>query len=120
MTRGAGKEGLSRRHRFAGRGSFAPALRSPRKFRSSIAVLHVVEGHSGISRFGLALARRVAPRSVDRNRFRRLAREIFRRHPVKGRGLDLVLTVNRPLEPGAESDWVAEVSRLLARACDRP
>ncbi len=116
MTRGARKEGLSRRHRFTGRGAFVSALRSPRKLRGAISILHVVAGRPGQSRFGLALPKRVARRAVDRNRMKRLAREIFRRHAVKAVGLELVIAARQPFSRGDESGWVAEVRSLLDRA----
>jgi len=118
MTRGAGEEGISRRHRFMGRGAFSAALGSSRKYRGRTAILHVVRGSSASSRLGLAVAKRLARRAVDRNRIKRLAREVFRRHAVKGRGLDLVIVLRRPLEPGCEAEWVAEVGGLLIQACD--
>ena len=118
MSRGARKEGLSRRHRFCGRGSFAVALRGPRKLRSSKAVLHVVAGKPGHSRFGLALPRRIAPRSVDRSRIKRLAREIFRRHAVKCSGFDLVFSPRVPFIRADEEEWKRDVAALLARALE--
>ena len=118
MSRGAGKDGLSRRHRFTGRGAFLAALRSPRKFRGRTAILHVASGAAAQSRFGLSIAKRLARRSVDRNRMKRLAREVFRRHPVKARGLDLVIALRQPLAAGFDAAWVAEVEGLLVLACD--
>jgi ribonuclease P protein component len=116
MTRGARKEGLSRRHRFVGRGSFAPALRSSRKLRTQALLLHVAAGEAGASRLGLMAPKRLARRSVERNRLKRLAREAFRRHAVKQAGLDLVLALREPFRPEAEAAWLAQLQELLARA----
>jgi ribonuclease P protein component len=116
MTRGARKEGLSRRHRFVGRGSFTAALRSPRKIRGTAILLHMADGHPGESRLGLAAPKRLIRRSVDRNRLKRLAREAFRRHGVKWAGLDLVLALRQPYSRAAEAGWLAEVRELLDRA----
>jgi ribonuclease P protein component len=116
MSHGARKEGFSRRHRFSGRGSFAAALRSPRKLRGRVAILHIAVGKPGSSRFGLAISKRIAPSSVDRCRLKRLAREVFRRHAVKSAGMDLVLIPKGPMR-GADGDaWVREVEELLGRA----
>ena len=93
MPRSARKEGFSRRHRFAMRGSFGPILRSPRKLRGRWAVLHVASGEPGLSRLGIALTRRLVPAATDRNRLKRLLRERFRRHPVKLAGFDCVVTL---------------------------
>jgi ribonuclease P protein component len=91
MPRDARAEGFSRRYRFTLQGSFGAVLQNSRKFRSPHAVLHVSTGSSGSSRLGVAIARRVVRSAVERNRMKRAAREAFRRHPVKGSGLDLVL-----------------------------
>jgi ribonuclease P protein component len=115
MPRSARSEGYSRRHRFAQRGSFGPVLRSSRKLRGRIAILHVLQGRAGASRFGVALTKRLVPDSVDRNRVKRLAREAFRRHPCKSAGLDCVLTLRGRI--GAEDDaaLAAEFAALLDR-----
>lgn len=118
MVRGARKEGLSRRHRFSAQGAFGPVLRSPRKIRGSIALLHVLSGRPGISRLGIALTRRMTPSSVHRNRIKRLAREIFRRHPVKLAGLDLVLAL-RARPEGRALALGDEIRSLLDQALAR-
>ena len=118
MTRGARKEGLYRRHRFAGRGSFAPALRSSRKVRSQALLLHVATGRPGVSRLGLVVPKRLARQSVDRNRLKRLAREAFRRHAAKTAGLDLVLAMREPVAADGESAWLAQWQDLLGRVAE--
>jgi len=118
MTRGARKEGLSRRHRFAGRGSYAAALRSPRKLRSQALLLHVAAGRPGVSRLGLVVPKRLARQSVDRNRLKRLARETFRRHAAKTAGLDLVLAIREAVAPEGEAAWVAQWRDLLERVAE--
>ena len=119
MVSGARKDGLSRRHRFAVQGSFGPVLRSPRKLRGTIAQLHVVAGLPGVSRLGIALTRRNAPSSVLRNRIKRTVRELFRRHPVKRAGLDLVVALRMKLAPGGEKALGAEVAALLDQALSK-
>ncbi len=118
MTRGARKEGLSRRHRFAGRGAFAPALRSRHKLRTPALLLHVAAGKPGESRLGLVVPKRLARRSVDRNRLKRLAREVFRRHAAKTAGLDLVLALREAVGREGEAAWLAQWQELLARAAE--
>ncbi|HET7728576.1 MAG TPA: ribonuclease P protein component [Usitatibacter sp.] len=115
MPRNARPEGYSRRHRFAERGSFGPILRSPRKIRGALATLHAAPGRPGASRFGLALTRRLVPNSVDRNRVKRLAREAFRRHPVKAAGLDCVLSLRGRIDGVADAALAAEFAILLDR-----
>lgn len=55
----------------------------------------------GGARLGLAIAKRVARRAVDRNRIRRVARETFRRRRKSLRPVDLIVLA-RP--PAAKAD----------------
>ena len=113
MPRSARKEGYSRRHRFAARGSFGPVLRGSRKVRGQLAVIHVAPGRLPASRLGVALTRKLVPSSVDRNYVKRALREAFRRHPVKHAGLDCVVMLRGRFEPARAEALVAEVRTLL-------
>ena len=119
MSRGARKEGLSRRHRFAAQGAFGPILRSARKIRGTLALVHVAVGRPGLSRLGIALTRRVAPSSVHRNRIKRMVRELFRRHAVKGAGLDLVVALRERLEASGHAALGTEVRALLDQVLEK-
>ena len=119
MTRGARHEGLARRHRFSIQGSFGAVLRSPRKIRGAGAILHVVNGTPGISRLGIALTRRLLPRSVDRNRVKRIVREAFRRHAAKTAGFDVVFAVRERPDTGRGSTWPAEVRLAMDRLLEK-
>jgi ribonuclease P protein component len=110
-------EAFSRRHRFTAQGAFAPALRSARKLRGQHAVLHVARSPSRDSRLGIALTRRFVPSAVARNRLKRLLREAFRRHAVKGLGLDCVVTLRAPPGRDAERAIVDEVRALFDQLC---
>lgn len=112
MPRDARAEGLSRRHRFTIQGSFGPVLRNSRKLRSPHAVLHVSPGVPGASRLGIALTRRVLRSAVQRNRVKRALREVFRRHPVKRTGLDMVVSFRTRIGSDTAA-VVAEVAQLL-------
>lgn len=109
MPRNARKEGYSRRHRFSARGSFGPLLRSNRKLRGPLTIIHVAAGPLLVSRLGVALTRRLVRSSVDRNFVKRTLREAFRRHPVKGSGLDCVVTLRGRFERGQVEAMVAEI-----------
>jgi len=120
MPRDARAEGLSRRHRFTVQGSFGAVLANSRKLRSPHAVLHVTPGTPGISRLGVALTRRLVPASVDRNAIKRALRELFRRHPVKRAGLDLVVMFRAPVVAAERRAVVAEVRALFDQAAGTP
>ncbi len=112
MPRSARPEGYSRRHRFAARGSFGVVLRGSRKLRGRLAVIHVGPGRGGFSRLGIALTRRLVPRSVDRNLVKRLLRDAFRRHAVKGAGLDCVVALRERFDRTQAAAVLDEI-RLL-------
>ena len=118
--RDARAEGLSRRHRFTVQGAFGNIFRNSRKLRTDHVVLHVSPGRPGMSRFGIAIARRLVPSAVQRNRVKRALREAFRRHPLKTAGLDVVASLRKRPEPGEERAMVAEVLVLFDRARIRP
>lgn len=65
------------------------------------------------ARLGIIASKRVAPRAVDRNRAKRLAREAFRmlRHELGG--LDIVVQLRRCPARGAQATARAELARLL-------
>ena len=116
MSRGARREGLSRRHRFRGPDAFRSLLRGSRKFTGTFAVLHVAPVAAPASRFGISVGRRAAPRAVDRNRIKRIARESFRRHAVKQSPADLVFTLTPRFDLSQLDGFAREVGELLDRA----
>ena len=76
-------------------------------------VIHATRGSPGRSRLGVALTRRFVPSAVERNRMKRVLREVFRRHPVKLAGLDCVVTFRRALSPSEKVGLAREAERLL-------
>jgi ribonuclease P protein component len=116
MTRDSRSQGYSRLHRFAQRGSFGPVLRSSRKLRGRLTVLHVAAGRPSRSRMGLALTRRLVPLSVDRNLVKRIVREAFRRHRLKASGFDCVLTLRGRFERNQAAAIALEAAELFTRA----
>ncbi|MGZ5035504.1 MAG: ribonuclease P protein component [Usitatibacter sp.] len=99
MPRGPRTEGYPRRHRFTAQGSFGPLLRGSRKLRGRYATVHAAPGRPGVSRLGIALTRKLVPRSVDRNRVKRLVRETFRHHFLKRAGVDCVVMLRERFAP---------------------
>lgn len=88
-------------------GRLAPSqrLRNPGQFRHVFAdprragdgVVVVLARRNGLerARLGLAVAKRHLRRAVDRNRFKRIARESFRAHQDELAGLDVVVLARR-------------------------
>jgi len=109
MPRNARKEGYSRRYRFTAQGSFGSVLRGSRKVRGRFATIHVAPAPAGVSRLGIALTRKLAPRSVDRNRVKRLVRETFRRHVLKLAGLDCVVMLRERFDDANIATVLAEI-----------
>jgi len=68
---------------------------------------------STAGRFGIALTKRLVPHSTDRNRVKRLAREVFRRHAAKGLGLDCVLALRERIDKVDDAALAGEFSALL-------
>jgi ribonuclease P protein component len=119
MARSPAREGFSRRYRFTARGSFGPALRSPRKLRGSTIVLNVAEGRGTASRLGIALTRRMVPLASRRNFLKRLVREAFRRHEVKCRGIDCVVALRKPFDASAAAALRDELRGLFDQVASR-
>ena len=115
MPRNARLEGYSRRHRFPAPGAYGPVLRGNRKVRGALAVIHAAPSRSPNSRFGVALTRRLVASSVERNAVRRIAREVFRRHPAKRAGLDCVVMLRGKYEPRQARALSHEIRELLDR-----
>ena len=66
-------------------------------------------------RLGLAVARRVMSRAVDRHRLKRHIRESFRHNIERLRGLDIVVIANS----GVEKMQSKTLGKTLARQWDR-
>ena len=118
MPGGARPQGLSRRHRFVARGSFGPVLGAARKVRGALAVVHAVPG-ADRSRLGVALTRRLVPSSVERNRVKRVVREVFRRHAVKHAGVDCVVALRAAFVRSQAPALARELGALFDQLCPR-
>ena len=110
MPRSARKEGYSRCYRFSAQGSFGSVLRGSRKIRGRLSTIHVVPARTeASSRLGIALTRKLVPRSVDRNRVKRLVREAFRCHVVKLAGVDCVVMLRERFDDANTRPLLAEI-----------
>ena len=92
------------------------ALKAGRRFRGARFSLYGRPNAAGLARIALVVPKKLAPRAVDRNRIRRIARETFRLHQEHLVGLDVVVRLVQPC--GAEPMSGAELVPLLDRCAD--
>ena len=82
----------------------------------------VLPNDGAVTRLGVAATRKIGS-SVDRNRAKRLAREVFRRHKLDA-GLDIVIVPRREMLDAAfaslEADYHAAVERGRRPSDARP
>ena len=98
---------LNRREQFAATLAAGNA-RARRHFR-----LYVRFNGLAQARIGIIASRRVARRAVDRNRMKRMVREVFRGLGERPAGLDIVVELRRCPEREARATARAELTRLL-------
>ena len=65
------------------------------------------------ARIGIIASKRVAPRAVDRNRAKRLVREVFRAVRQRLTGTDVVVQLRRWAPRGSVAAARADLARLL-------
>ncbi|MGH8672033.1 MAG: ribonuclease P protein component [Burkholderiales bacterium] len=94
-------------------GVFAHRLQSTR-------FLVLVRGNSSarLSRLGIVVSRRSAPRAVDRSRLKRLVREEFRGLRQALGSIDLVVRLRTGVPPSAQREARGELKTLLQRAAE--
>ena len=108
-----GSERLRRTDRVRRRPEFERAYDTGIRIHGRFMMLFVVPNGGSTPRLGVAASRKVGP-AVERNRAKRLAREIFRRHPLEA-GLDVIIVPRREMldAPFAslEADYLAALAR---------
>jgi ribonuclease P protein component len=111
---------LTRRHRLRGAAAFAAVFRSGRRFEASrLQLLAIaVTGHTG--RVGYVIGKKLLGRAVDRNRLKRMLREIIRRRRPAMNAFDLVLRLRQPCATAELGGVAAEAAMLLDSLLSRP
>lgn len=111
--RSSSQFGFSREQRLRRKAQITSVLARGRSTVGGGMQLHSVPSNSG-PRLGVIAGRQAWPRAVDRNRFRRLAREAFRllQHRLQQR--DYIIRARNP-QRGEPSG--AEIGKLLASWC---
>jgi ribonuclease P protein component len=71
------------------------------------------------ARIGIIASTRAARRAVDRNRFKRMAREAFRQARHRLGGVDVVIQLRRYPEEGSIAVARSELARLLEELATR-
>lgn len=71
------------------------------------------------ARLGIIAGRKAAPRAIDRNRGKRIVRELFRASLAELRGLDIVVQLRTTLRDTDNATLRAELSGLLRKASVR-
>jgi ribonuclease P protein component len=72
------------------------------------------------ARLGIIASTRAARRAVDRNRFKRMAREAFRQARLRLGGVDVVIQLRRYPEGDSIAAARTELVRLLEELAPRP
>lgn len=104
---------LPRSARVRRRADFERAYDSGQRVHARFMIVFLVENGGLESRFGVAATRRIG-NAVTRNRAKRLAREVFRRHRVIA-GLDVVIVPRAEIFnarfSAIEADFIAAIAR---------
>lgn len=64
------------------------------------------------SRLGITVSKRVSKRAVDRNQIKRHVREVFRRHPLRGKKVDIVV-IAKPSALKNLDDLQADIKKIF-------
>ena len=109
---GAGQT-LPRASRVRQRPTFERAYDSGARLQGRFMMLFVVPNGQSHARFGVAASKKVGA-AVQRNRLKRLAREVFRRNKIAA-GLDIVVVPRREMLDASFASLEADYRTLLDR-----
>jgi ribonuclease P protein component len=112
MTIGSGLQ-LTRAERVRRRPEFERAYDTGVRIHGRLMTVFVVVNGANAPRFGVAATRKLGP-AVIRNRAKRLAREVFRRHKLDA-GVDVIIVPRREMLDASfaalEADYLAALDR---------
>jgi ribonuclease P protein component len=105
--------GLAPAERVRRRPDFERAYSTGLRIHARFMTLFVVANGATSSRLGVAATRKLGS-AVERNRAKRLAREVFRRHKIRA-GLDIVIVPRREMLDASfdtlEADYITALER---------
>ena len=108
---------LSKKQRIGKASLFREAFAQKRSCVGRFMVLWLREGKGASLRLGVVSSKKVSSRAVDRNRARRILRELFRQHRSTFRGaVDVVIIARRRILDASHADVEAELLRLAGKA----
>lgn len=112
MTTGS----FSRTRRLTQAEQFKRVFRVGRRATDSLFI--VIAAPNGVdgARLGFAISRKAAPRAVDRNRLKRVARETFRTEPIAFAGFDFVVMARPAARQATNTALRASLQALWRRA----
>lgn len=110
------------RRRLAGTGAFDRVFRGGARRDGEYLQIVFIDAAPGSGRAGLVIGRAALPRAVDRNRVRRMLREVLRRARPAIDGYDVILRLRKRVPRSAFPQVAAEAARLVATisSCARP
>ncbi|MGJ8667993.1 MAG: ribonuclease P protein component [Oceanococcus sp.] len=94
---------------------FTRVYREGRRLSAGPLQIIIMPSPEGQARLGLAIAKRVLPRSVDRNATKRAIRESFRRYAPQLDDLDCVVTLRGRKSLGLPADLAKNLDILWLR-----
>ena len=108
---------LSKNQRLIKASLFREAFAQKKSFVGRFMVLWLREGEGASLRLGVVTSKKVSNRAFDRNRARRVLRDIFRRHRAEFSGeFDVVLIGRRNILSAPYEEVEAELLRLAGKA----
>lgn len=91
--------GFSRKYRLLNKNDFQPVFAKPNKQAHKYIISLSRPNQLGYARLGIVLTKRYFPRAVDRNTFRRIARESFRYAHDNLKALDIIILIRSECTP---------------------
>ena len=109
-------ENFPKANRVLKRGTFRQVYEKGRKIHTKHFTAFVLENADGQPRLGITATKKMG-NSVERNRARRLVREVFRKNKrLVPSGIDIIINVKRSLPGAAYQDLESDFISFLERA----